>query len=76
VNAGPVLAVALIVGLGTLAWIERRAATGDPIRLPPLPRIVVDLPLRGRGVLVGGALIVAVSFLIITIDLVILDLLQ
>lgn len=75
-NAGPVLAVALIVGLGTLAWIERRAATGDPIRLPPLPRIVVDLPLRGRGVLVGGALIVAVSFLIITIDLVILDLLQ
>jgi hypothetical protein len=76
VNAGPVLAVVLIVGLGALAWIERRAATGDPIRLPRLPRIVVDLPLRGRGVLVGGALIVAVSFLIITIDLMILDLLQ
>lgn len=75
-KAGPVLAVALIVGLGALAWIERRAATGDPIRLPPLPRIVEDLPLRGGGVLVGGALIVAVSFLIIMIDLVILDLLQ
>jgi hypothetical protein len=76
VKAGPVLAVALIVGLGALAWIERPAAMGDPIRLPPLPRIAVDLPLRGRGVLVGGALIVAVSFLIIMIDLAILDLLQ
>ena len=75
-KAGPVLAVALIVGLGVLAWIERRAATGDPIRLPPLPQIVVHLPLRGRGVLVGEALIVVVSFLIIMIDLVILELLQ
>jgi len=66
----------LIVGLGALAWIERRAATGHPIRLPALPRIVVELPLRGRAVLVGEALIVAVSFLIIMIDLAILALLQ
>ena len=73
---GPVLAVVLIVGLGTLAWIERRAATGHPIRLPALPRIDVDLPLRGWAVLVGGALIVAVSFLIIMIDVAILELLH
>jgi uncharacterized iron-regulated membrane protein len=73
---GPVLAVVLIVGLGTLAWIERRAATGHPIRLPALPRIDVDLPLRGWAMLVGGALIVAVSFLIIMIDVVILELLH
>jgi uncharacterized iron-regulated membrane protein len=74
--AGPVLAVVLIVGLGTLAWIERRAATGHPIRLPALPRIDVDLPLRGWAMLVGGALIVAVSFLIIMIDVAILELLH
>jgi hypothetical protein len=76
VIAGPVLALVLIVGLGALAWIEQRAATGHPIRLPALPRIVVELPLRGRAVLVGEALIVAVSFLIIMIDLAILALLQ
>jgi uncharacterized iron-regulated membrane protein len=74
--AGLVLAVVLIVGLGTLAWIERRAATGHPIRLPALPRIDVDLPLRGWAMLVGGALIVAVSFLIIMIDVAILELLH
>ena len=74
--AGPVLVVVVFVGLGVLAWIERRAATGHPIRLPALPRIVVELPLRGRAVLVGEALIVAVSFLIIMIDLAILALLQ
>ena len=73
--AGPVVAVVLIVGLGALAWIERRAATGHPIRLPALPRIDVNLPLRGRAVLVGEALIVAVSFLIIMIELAILKLL-
>ena len=73
---GPVLAVVLIVGLGTLAWIERRAATGHPIRLPALPLIDVDLPLRGWAMLVGGALIVAVSFLIIMIDFAILELLH
>lgn len=72
--AGPVLAVVLIVGLGALAWIERRAATGHPIRLPALPRIEADLPLRGRAVLVGEALIVAVSTVIIVIDLAILEL--
>jgi uncharacterized iron-regulated membrane protein len=76
VVAGPVLAVVLIIGLGALAWIERRAATGHPIRLPALPRIDVNLPLRGRGVLVGEALVVAVSFVIIVIDLAILALLQ
>jgi uncharacterized iron-regulated membrane protein len=76
VIAGPVLAVVLIIGLGALAWIERRAATGHPIRLPALPRIDVNLPLRGRAVLVGEALIVAVSFLIIMIELAILDLLH
>ncbi|HEV8205483.1 MAG TPA: hypothetical protein VGR04_02195 [Acidimicrobiia bacterium] len=70
--AGPVLVVVLIVGLGAVAWIERRAATGHPIRLP---RIDVDLPLRGRAVLVGEALIVVVSTLIIVIDLAILELL-
>jgi uncharacterized iron-regulated membrane protein len=74
--AGPVLAVVLIVGLGAIAWIERRAATGHPIRLPALPRIDVDLPLRGWAVLVGGALIVAMSFLIIMIDLAILEMLH
>jgi len=74
--AGPALAVVLIVGLGALPWIERRAATGHPIRLPALPRIDVNLPLRGRAVLVGEALIVAVSFLIIMIDLAILELLH
>jgi len=72
---GPVVAVVLIVGFGALAWIERRAATGHPIRLPALPRIDVNLPLRGRAVLVGEALIVAVSFLIIMIELAILKLL-
>ncbi len=74
--AGPVLAVVLIVGLGALAWIERRAATGHSIRLPALPRIDVDLPLRVRAVLVGEALIVAVSFLIIMIDVAILEMLH
>lgn len=74
--AGPVLAVVLIVGLGALAWIERRAATGHPIRLPALPRIGVELPLRGRAVLVGEALIVAVSIIIIMIDLAILQMLH
>jgi uncharacterized iron-regulated membrane protein len=76
VVAGPVLAVVLIVGLGALAWIERRAATGHPVRLPDLPRINGDLPLHGRAVLVGEALIVVVSFLVIMIDLVIVELLQ
>jgi uncharacterized iron-regulated membrane protein len=76
VIAGPVLAFVLIIGLGALAWIERRAATDHPIRLPALPRIDVNLPLRGRAVLVGEALIVALSFLIIMIDLAILELLQ
>jgi uncharacterized iron-regulated membrane protein len=75
VVAGPVLAVVLIIGLGVLAWIERRAATGHPIRLPALPRIDVTLPLRGRKVLVGEALIVAMSLLIIMIDLAIVELL-
>jgi hypothetical protein len=74
--AGLVLAVPLIVGLGALAWIERRAATGHSIRLPALPRIDVDLPLRGRAVLVGAAVIVAVSIFIITIDLAILQILH
>jgi uncharacterized iron-regulated membrane protein len=73
--AGPVLAVVLIVGLGALAWIQRRAATGHPIRLPAVPRIDVDLPLHGRAVLVGEALIIVVSTLIIVIDLAILELL-
>ena len=74
--AALVLAVVLIVGLGALAWIERRTATGHPIRLPALPRIDVDLPLRGRAVLVGEALIAVVSILIIMIDLVILQMLD
>ena len=73
--AGPIVAVVLIVGFGALAWIERRAATGHPIRLPALPRIDVNLPLRGRAVLAGEALIIAVSFLIIMIELAILKLL-
>jgi uncharacterized iron-regulated membrane protein len=76
VVAGLVLAVVLIIGLGVLAWIERRAATGHPIRLPALPRIDVTLPLRGRAVLLGEALIVAMSFLIIMIDLAIVQLLH
>jgi hypothetical protein len=74
--AGPVLAVVLIVGLGALGWIERRAASGNPIRLPTLPRIVVDLPLHGRAVLVGEAIIAAVSILIILIDLAIIQMLH
>jgi hypothetical protein len=75
VLAGPVLAVVLIIGRA-LAWIERRAATGHPIRLPVLPRIDVNVPLRGRAMLVGEALIVALSSLIIMVDLAILELLQ
>ena len=74
--AGPVLAAVLIVGLGTLGWIERRAAAGHPIRLPALPRIVVELPLHGRAVLVAEALIAAVSILIILIDLAIIQVLH
>ena len=74
--AGPVLVVVVFVGLGVLAWIERRAATGHPIRLPALPRIDVNLPLRGRAVLVGEALIVVMGFLIIMIDLAIIELLH
>jgi uncharacterized iron-regulated membrane protein len=74
--AGPVLAVVLIVGLGTLSWIERRVAAGHPVRLPTLPRIVVDLPLHGRAVLVGEAVIAAVSILIILIDLAIIQMLH
>lgn len=74
--AGLGLAVVVFVGLGVLAWIERRAATGHPIRLPALPRIDVNLPLRGRAVLVGEALIVAMGFLIIVIDLAIIELLH
>ena len=73
---GPVLAAVLIVGLGALGWIERRAAAGNPIRLPTLPRIVVDLPLHGRAVLVGEALIAAVCILIILIDLAIIQVLH
>jgi hypothetical protein len=74
--AGAVLAVVLIVGLVGFAWIERRAATGDPVQLPDLPRIDVDLPLHGRAVLVGEAVIVVVSFLVIMIELAIVGLLQ
>jgi len=76
VVAGPVLAVVVFVGLGAFAWIERRAATGHPIRLPALPQIDVNLPLRGRAVLVGEALIVAMGLLIIVIDLAIIELLH
>jgi uncharacterized iron-regulated membrane protein len=76
VVAGLGLAVVVFVGLGVIAWIERRAATGHPIRLPALPRIDVNLPLRGRAVLVGEALIVAMGFLIIVIDLAIIELLH
>jgi uncharacterized iron-regulated membrane protein len=76
VVAGLVLAGVVLVGLGVIAWIERRAATGHPIRLPALPRIDVNLPLRGRAVLVGEALIVAMGFLIIVIDLAIIELLH
>jgi uncharacterized iron-regulated membrane protein len=74
--AGAVLAVVLIVGLGALAWIERRAATSHPVRLPHLPRIDVDLPLHGWAVLVGEALIVVVSLLVIMIEVAIVELLQ
>jgi hypothetical protein len=76
VVAGLVLAVPLIVGLGALAWIERRAATGHPIRLPALPRIDMSLPLRGRAVLVGEALVAAMSIVIIMIVLAILQMLR
>jgi uncharacterized iron-regulated membrane protein len=76
VVAGLVLAGVVLVGLGALAWIERRTATGHPIRLPALPRIDANLPLRGRAVLVAEALIVAMGFLIIVIDLAIIELLH
>jgi hypothetical protein len=74
--AGLVLAVVLIVGLGVFAWFERRAGTGHPIRLPAVLRIDVELPLRGRAVLVGEVLIVAVSIFIIMIDVAILQMLH
>jgi ABC-type Fe3+ transport system permease subunit len=74
--AGAVLAVVLIVGLAAIAWIERRAASGHPVQLPDLPRIDVDLPLRGRAVLVGQAVIFVVSFLVVIIELAIVGLLQ
>ncbi len=71
--AGVVLAVMLLGGLLSFAWIERRAATGRPIQLPSLPD--VELPLHGRGVLVGEIAIVGVSVLIIAFDLAVLELL-
>ncbi len=74
--AGLVLAVVLVGGLLVFAWVERRAATGHPIQLPSLPQIKVDLPLRGRGVLVGEIVIVGVTLLIIVIDLAVLQLVQ
>jgi len=73
VIAGVVLAVLLVGGLLAFAWVERRAATGRPIQLPSLPD--VELPLRGRGVLVGEIAIVGVSVLIIAFDLAVLELL-
>jgi len=66
----------LVGGLVALACVERRAATGHPIRLPKLPSIDVPLPLRGRAVLLGQAVILAVSLLIITLDLAVLELLH
>jgi hypothetical protein len=74
--AGPVLAVVLLLGLGALAWIQRRAAMGHPIRLPTLSWIDVELPLRGRAVLVAEVIIVVMSTLIIIVDLAIVELLQ
>ncbi len=77
--AGPILGVVLVGGLAVFAWIERRAAAGHPIRLPRLPslsRLDVPLPLHGRAVLVGELIIVAVSLLIITLDLAVLELLR
>jgi hypothetical protein len=74
--AGPILAVVLLLGLGALAWVQQRAAMGHPIRLPTLSWIDVDLPLRGRAVLVGEVMIVVMSTLIIIVVLAIVDLLQ
>ncbi len=73
--AGVVLAVMLVGGLLVFAWIERRGATGRPIQLPALPHIEVELPLRGRGVLLGEIAILGVGVLIIVFDLAILQLL-
>jgi hypothetical protein len=74
--AGLVLAVVLIGGLLVFAWAERRAATGHPIHLPSRPRIDVDLPLHGRGVLWGAIAIAGVSMLIIVVDLAVLEVLH
>jgi hypothetical protein len=74
--AGPVLAVLLVGGLVMFGWTQRRAASGDPIRLPTLPALDLPLPLRGAKVLVGEALIIAVSILIIALDLVLIGLLR
>jgi hypothetical protein len=74
--AGPVLAVLLVGSLVMFGWVERRAASGHPIRLPTLPQLDLPLPLRGPKVLVGHALVVAVSVIIITLDLVFIALLR
>jgi hypothetical protein len=72
--AGPVLAVLLVGGLVTFGWVQRRAASGHPVRLPALPALDLPLPLRGAKVLLGEALIIVVSILIIAIDIVLLQL--
>jgi hypothetical protein len=72
--AGPVLAVLLVGGLVMFGWVQRRAASGHPVRLPALPALDLPLPLRGAKVLLGEALIIAVSVLIIALDLMLIGL--
>lgn len=72
--AGPVLAVLLVGGLVMFGWVQRRAASGHPVRLPALPAFDLPLPLRGAKVLLGEVLIIAVSILIIALDLVLIEL--
>ena len=72
--AGPVLAVLLVGGLVMFGWVQRRAASGHPVRLPALPALELPLPLRGAKVLLGEMLIIAASILIIAVDLLLLQL--
>jgi hypothetical protein len=72
--AGPVLAVLLVGGLVMFGWVQRRAASGHPVRLPASSALELRLPLRGAKVLLGEALIIAASILIIALDIALLQL--
>jgi hypothetical protein len=76
VIAALVLAVVLIGGLLTVAWVERRKAIGRPVQPPAFLHVDADLPLHGRSAVAAEVAIVGVSALIILVDLAVLELLH